>query len=74
MGDYCDLIIAEDMHPGCLVNAGVMLIRLSQWSLDLWQDIWSSDKSKRYHNVYYYEQSALIKCLKLREEGYFLYA
>ncbi len=69
LGDYCDLIIAEDMHSGCLVNAGVMLIRMSKWSLELWEEIWASERSKKYFDVFYYEQSALIRCLKARGEG-----
>jgi len=64
-GDNKDLIIAEDMHTCCLINAGVFFIKNSSWSLSLLQDVWQYTK---YNEVYYYEQSALIKCLGLRKE------
>lgn len=61
-----DLIVAEDMNPCCLLNAGVILIKNSQWSRDLWTDVWNHS---HYNSVFYYEQSALQKCLKSRREG-----
>eukprot|EP00462_Mataza_sp_D1_P006484 CAMPEP_0175120356 /NCGR_PEP_ID=MMETSP0087-20121206/578_1 /TAXON_ID=136419 /ORGANISM="Unknown Unknown, Strain D1" /LENGTH=318 /DNA_ID=CAMNT_0016401799 /DNA_START=117 /DNA_END=1070 /DNA_ORIENTATION=- len=64
-----DLILAEDMHPGCLVNAGVLLVRVGQWSRSLWRDVWESEQSKRFHDVFFYEQSALLAHLKSRNEG-----
>jgi hypothetical protein len=69
-GHCKDLIIAEDMSPCCLVNAGVMMIKVSQWSLSLWTDVWSCSQ---YFQRPFYEQAALIKCLKLRQEGLQLY-
>ena len=41
MGGQRDLIVAEDMNPGCLVNAGVLLVRNSAFSRGLWDDVWS---------------------------------
>lgn len=61
-----DLIIAEDMNPGCLVNAGVLLIRVSEWSRMLWQKVWECNN---YDTVTFYEQSALIRTLKGIREG-----
>jgi hypothetical protein len=63
---YVDLIIAEDIHPCCLINTGVLLIRLSDWSASLWADVWAA---QRYFDVFFYEQSALMRCLKKRHEG-----
>ncbi|OQS06977.1 hypothetical protein THRCLA_00994 [Thraustotheca clavata] len=61
-----DLIISEDINPCCMINTGVMLIKLSEWSRDLWNEVWTM---RRYFDVFYYEQSALMRCLKKREEG-----
>lgn len=68
-GKYKDLIIAEDMHPHCSINCGVMLIKNSKWSQELWDDVW---KYQRYNNVTYYEQSTLIRLLRTRQEGLYL--
>ena len=69
-GQRKDLIIAEDMNPCCLVNAGVMMIKVSSWSLSLWTDIWLCTQ---YFQRPFYEQAALLKCLKLRQEGLHLF-
>ncbi|KAH9152228.1 hypothetical protein AeRB84_005304 [Aphanomyces euteiches] len=63
---YRDLIIAEDVNPCCLINTGVVLIRVSEWSAALWEDVWAA---RKYFDVFYYEQSALMRCLKTRLEG-----
>lgn len=65
-----DLIMAEDMSPCCLLNAGVMLIKVSTWSLNLWTDVWTCSQ---YFDRPFYEQAALLKCLKLRKEGLYLF-
>jgi hypothetical protein len=52
-----DLIISENMNNGALLNAGVLLIRNSQWSRDLWADVWTVSK---YFDTYFYEKSALL--------------
>lgn len=65
-GKWKDLIIAEDMSPCCLLNAGVMLIKVSSWNLSLWSDIWNCNQ---YFQRPFYEQAALLKCLKIRQEG-----
>jgi hypothetical protein len=64
-----DLIIAEDMNAGesCLLNAGVMLVRVSDWSRQLWQDVWACPK--KFDTKRFYEQSALLRSLKSRGEG-----
>jgi hypothetical protein len=62
---YKDLIIAEDMHPGCLINAGVFFIKVSEWSLSFLEEVWNSTK---YDNVFFYEQSAMMKALKHKRE------
>jgi hypothetical protein len=61
-----DLIIAENMHAGCLVNAGVLLIRISDWSRQLWKEVWECSK---YDDVTFYEQSALMRRLRAKREG-----
>lgn len=59
--NHKDLIIAEDIHLGCPVNAGVLLIKVSQWSRLLWKAVWDCHK---YDTRTYYEQSALVHVLK----------
>jgi hypothetical protein len=61
-----DLIVAENMHAGCLVNAGVLLVRVSAWSRQLWKEVWECDK---YDDVFFYEQSALLRRLRAKREG-----
>ena len=51
---------------GCLVNAGVMLVRVSEWSKQLWTEVWECNK---YDNVTFYEQSALLQRLRAKREG-----
>ncbi|RHY33733.1 hypothetical protein DYB32_001459 [Aphanomyces invadans] len=63
---YRDLIISEDVNPCCLINTGVLLIRVSEWSRSLWSDVWAA---RKYFDVFFYEQSALMRCLKMRLEG-----
>lgn len=65
-GGHRELIIAEDMTPCCLINAGVFLLRVSDWSRSLLEDVWSCN---RFDSVFFFEQSALIKCLRSRGEG-----
>jgi hypothetical protein len=64
-----DLVIAEDMTPNCLVNAGVMLIRCSAWSRALWGDLWHEDWVRRYWTQQPYEQAALLRWLDTHQEG-----
>ncbi len=59
--NHKDLIIAEDIHLGCPINAGVLLIKVSQWSRLLWKAVWECHK---YDTKTYYEQSALVHVLK----------
>ena len=54
------------MHAGCLVNAGVLLVRVSAWSRQLWKEVWECDK---YDDVFFYEQSALLRRLRAKREG-----
>lgn len=60
-----ELIIAEDMHPGNPINAGVFFLKVCSWSLELLEEMWQSTK---YDHTYFYEQSALIKILRVRKE------
>lgn len=68
MAEHKNLIIAEDMHTCCLLNAGVFAFKVCEWSIGVLQDMWASTK---YDDVFYYEQSALIKALQKRREGLF---
>ena len=63
-GAAANLVIAEDMTPCCLLNAGVMLIRICAWSTALWKDVWDEPWAAKYHSKPYYEQSALIRWLQ----------
>jgi len=63
--EYRDLIIGEDMHVGNLVNCGVILIKISSWSLKLWEQVFAC---RKYDTVTYFEQSALHKVLKTNRE------
>ena len=65
-GKYKNLIIAEDMNQACLINAGVMLIKVNDWSLEFWKDVWNCHN---YFDRPFYDQSAIIKILKSRNEG-----
>uniref|UniRef100_A0A7S0XF92 Nucleotide-diphospho-sugar transferase domain-containing protein n=1 Tax=Chromulina nebulosa TaxID=96789 RepID=A0A7S0XF92_9STRA len=60
------LIISEDVNTCCYVNAGVLLVRNCEWSRSFWTDVWNNSN---YFNVKHYEQSAIIKCLRMRDEG-----
>jgi hypothetical protein len=61
-----ELVIGEDTSPCCLVNSGVLAVRVCDWSAALWSETW---ECRKYFDVKFYEQSALIKCLKKRREG-----
>jgi hypothetical protein len=61
-----DLIIAEDMNTGCLVNAGVFMLRTTHWSRNFLDEVWACDK---YDEVCFYEQSAMMRCLRAQKEG-----
>lgn len=63
-----DLVLGEDVSSACLVNTGVIIIRASPWSLELWRQIWEGNLSRRYHNKLYHEQSALSRLLVERGE------
>lgn len=60
-----DLIIAEDMNTGCLINSGVFMLRTTHWSRDLLDDVWNCEK---YDDVTFYEQSAMIRTLQVKKE------
>jgi len=60
-----DLIIAEDMNVGCLLNSGVFLVRTTQWAVDFVDDVW---RCSQYDTVPFYEQSSIIRCLRHRSE------
>jgi hypothetical protein len=60
-----DLIIAEDMNVGCLLNSGIFLVRTSEWSVGFLDDVW---QCSQYDAVPFYEQSSIIRCLRRRSE------
>eukprot|EP00392_Amoebophrya_sp_AT5.2_P014558 g14718.t1 len=68
--NFRDLIIAEDMHTGNLVNCGVIFIKSSLFSRTLWESVWNlkrthrATKERRYFDRPFYEQTALQKVLK----------
>jgi len=61
-----ELIIAEDSSKCCLLNTGVLIVRVCDWSRELWSEVW---ERRKYFDTYFYEQSALVKCLRRRGEG-----
>ena len=63
------MLIGEDVTPCCLINAGVFCIRVSEWTLKLFRDIWQSPASRKFYNCRYHEQSALLRQLERRGEG-----
>ena len=65
-GYACDLVIAEDQSPACLLNSGVFMVRVGAWAERLLQAMWDEPK---YHTKRHYEQSALEKVLKQWGEG-----
>lgn len=64
-----ELLVGEDVSPTCLVNAGVLCVRVSDWSLKLWTDIWASPLSRKYYRSPHREQSCLLRQLAVRGEG-----
>ena len=64
-----ELVVGEDVTQCCLVNAGVLLVRVSEWSLALWRDVWEAPSSEKFHNARFHEQSSLLKQLNARHEG-----
>lgn len=52
------------------VNAGVLLIRNTEWSRRLWEDVWHADQFTKWHDKCFHEQSALCKWLKTHEKGF----
>lgn len=65
--NYKELIIAEDMHTGCFINAGVFILKVCDWNLTLFQEIWTSTK---FDKIFFYEQSALTMILRKRKEHF----
>ena len=63
-----ELLIGEDVTLASLINAGVFSIRVSPWSLALWEDVWSVSLGK-YAWKGYFEQTCLVKQLEARGEG-----
>lgn len=63
-----ELIIGEDVTESCLVNAGVLLVKVSDWSRNLWTDVWASEQSRKYYHRKFHEQSSLLKQLNMRQE------
>jgi hypothetical protein len=46
-GNECvQLLIGEDVTCTCLVNAGVLGVRVSAWSAALWGDVWAAESSR----------------------------
>ena len=65
----CELLIGEDIAPVCHVNAGVFVVRVSEWSRKLWREVWDADAGARFHTRLYWEQSVLQLVLRQQGEG-----
>ena len=63
-----DLIVSEDLAAACVLNAGVLVVKVSDFSRDLWSDVWHRSRSRHYKRRFF-EQSALIYHLERRGEG-----
>lgn len=63
-----ELILAENMNSGFLINAGVLIVKNCPWILELFAEVWNC---RKYFANCFYEQSALLKALKARKEGLF---
>ena len=64
-----ELLIGEDVTPTCLVNAGVLCVHVSEWSLRFWHDVNAAPASRKWFRSPQREQSALLKQLSVRGEG-----
>ena len=62
-----ELIIAEDMHPTCVINAGVFILRVGEWVKSLISDVWN--EATKFDKTFFYDQSALVRSLRMRHEG-----
>jgi hypothetical protein len=54
-----ELVVGEDLTRACLLNAGVLVARVSAWSAALWADVWGCEQ--RWWDTPKHEQSALLK-------------
>ena len=59
----CELLLGEDVGPTCLVNAGVFAVRVSEWSRQLWREVWSCSAAARFHTRLYWEQVEISRLL-----------
>lgn len=64
-----ELIVGEDTSKCCPLNAGVLLVRVCDYNLGLFNEIWKSNAFMKYYSKPFYEQSAIIRLLKKRKEG-----
>ena len=51
----------------CLLNTGVMLVKRSDWSRQLWHSVWNSEIAPKFYLRPFHEQSVLVK--QLRGQG-----
>jgi hypothetical protein len=56
-----DMIIANDCND---INTGVLLLRMSEWSLDFLNQIWASNSPDIPNMKAWWEQAAIIHLLK----------
>ena len=64
--EWKDLIIAKDSNASCLLNSGVMLLRVCEWSRELLLEV---NQVQKYYHKHFFEQSAIEKVLKKRQEA-----
>ena len=62
------LVIGEDLSKACLLNAGVMVIQICDWSRTFFDDVWESTLARKYHNRNFHEQSTIIRLLQKGEK------
>ena len=67
---FKNLVVGEDMTPCCEINSGVMIIKVNEWSLEFWKEVWHCVP---YYARPFFDQSAVLKCLRRRKEGLTLF-
>ena len=68
-----DLLVAKDVTPTCLINAGVLLVRSCAWSRALFAELWEGAAAKGLPFLHkkYHEQSRLEQLLRRDDPSLF---
>lgn len=68
-----DLLVAKDVTPTCLINAGVLLVRNCEWSRSLFSELWEGAAAKglTFLHKKFHEQSRLEQLLRRDDPSLF---